>query len=270
MESNLNIEKLHKEAKVRLKQTKQNDADRFKTYEAYEKKSDSLAKLYYLNTGNLIDYYVTYKMNPTDSDVVKRYQILQTKISDTLTKESALGDSVTTSIGKANKTLTGGTAEIEPLQKIYESLDAVYRRVGDVDSTSQQMVYDYGTTYSMENIFFWIQVVLVFGFAVYFFGVNSDRGKNLAIFIAALALFYVGLIIITVVRQQFRDYPEGPSSVTTTNSTFQDLEDTVSDACFEKSCCTDSTEWITGQGCVAIDSVPDSSESFMTYKSMSQ
>ena len=270
MESNLAFEKLYKEAKARLQKTKQNDADRFKTYKAYEKKSDSLAKLYYLNTGNLIDYYVTYKMNPTDNDVVKRYQDLQAKINNTLTKESALGDSVSASIEKSNKTLTMGTDEIQPLQKMYERLDAVYRRVGDVDATSQQMVYDYGTTYGMQNTFFWLQVVVVFAFAVYFFGMNSDRGKNLAIFIAALALFYVGLIILRVVRQQFRDYPEGPSSVTTTDSTFQNIEDTVSDACFEKSCCTDSTEWIAGQGCVAIDAVPDSSESFTTYKSMSQ
>ena len=53
MESNLDFEKLYKEAKARLQKTKQNDADRFKTYKAYEKKSDSLAKLYYLKYGQL-------------------------------------------------------------------------------------------------------------------------------------------------------------------------------------------------------------------------
>ena len=119
--------------------------------------------------------------------------------------------------------------------------------------------------------FFWIQIVLVLGFAIYFFGVTSERGKNIVTFIAAVALFYVIIIIIAVVRHQLMGYPDGPSNVTTTESTFQEIEDTIEDTCFEESCCAESTEWVSGEGCVAIEAGSgDNSESFITYRSMSQ
>ena len=165
--------------------------------------------------------------------------------------------------------------EIESLEKINSSVNALYRRLGDIDSTSEQMVFDYGTRYSMWNVFFWIQIISIIGMAIYFFGVKTPRGMNIAIFIVSLILFYVVILIIVVVKQQFRDYPEGVSGVeTTTDNPFQNIEDTISGACFEENCCTDSTEWVVGEGCVALDSDPDSdsdvngSESFVTYKSM--
>jgi len=271
MKGSLNVEKLYKESKAQLDKTKHKEKDLFKTYKTYEKKTDSLAKLYFLNTGNLIDYYVTYKMNPTSNDIIKKYQALQAKPNSTLSKVGVLGDSVKTSIEKEDKSLHISSKEIETLQNIYKTVDSMYRRLGDIDSTSEQMVYDYGTTYSMQNRFFWIQIVLVLGLAIYFFGVTSERGKNIVTFIAALALFYVIIIIIAVVRHQMMGYPDGPSNVTTTESTFQKVEDTIDDVCFEESCCAESTKWVSGEGCVAIEAgSDDNSESFITYRSMSQ
>ena len=91
-----------------------------------------MAKLYFLNTGNLIDYYVTYKMNPTSNDIIKKYQSLQAKTNSTLSKVGVLGDSVKTSIEKEDKSLQISSKEIETLQKIYKTVDSMYRRLGDV------------------------------------------------------------------------------------------------------------------------------------------
>ena len=98
MDTNLNIEKLYNEAKIRLNNMKQKDIELFKSYKTFEKKSDSLGKLYYLTLGNWIDYYVTYKLNPTSSDVIKKYQRLQGNTNSTLSKVDVLGNSVVTSI----------------------------------------------------------------------------------------------------------------------------------------------------------------------------
>ena len=269
MTSSIDVEKLYNDTKVRATEVKNNDTDRFKLYNTFETKADTLGKLYYLQAGNLTDYYVTYKMNPEDNDVIKKYQGLGGKVNSTLSQVGALGDSISTSIESTSKSLQGDSEEIGSFQRMFDRVATLQGRLGGVDATSQQMVYDFGTKYSMQNIFFGVQVVLVIGFAIYFFGVNSDRGKNLAIFLASIGLFFVLFIIVMVLRQEFRDNPEGPSKVTTTDGTFQNIENTVSDTCFEESCCTASTEWVSGQGCVAIDAVDDASESFRTYKSMS-
>ena len=182
--------------KKRLKDSKTLAADRYNTYNTYVDKNNSLDQLYQLNTTNILDMYVDYKMNPDDKDVYRKYQVLTAALNATLTKVTTLGTSIGKNIDQMTKTLSLDSNEIQILQSIYQRLSTMQRRISGIDSTSEQQVYDYGTVYNMRHTFYWIQIALLIICGLYLFGMNGNRLHNIGVFIAAILLYYIVVIII--------------------------------------------------------------------------
>ena len=274
----VDIDKLYEETKKRLKESDTRAQDRYSTYDAYVAKNESLGKLYRSDGRDITDLYVTYKLKPDDQDASRKYKVLTAALNGTIKKVTALGQSIGKTGEQMTQTLSLDSNEIQILQTMYKRLSTLHRRIGGIDSTSEQQVYDYGTMYSMRRTFYWIQIVLLVVCAVYFIGMHNNRIHNVAIFIAAMLLYYIVVIVIIVISNKTQDMPDGPSKVTTSTSTFSDMVQTLTDGCFEDACCADGTSWESGTGCVVDceegttwvdgEGCVDDTETFTTYASM--
>jgi len=276
--SAVDIDKLYEETKKRLSESETLASDRYDTYDAYVAKDESLGKLYQSDESDILDLYVTYKLNPDDKDTYRKYQVLTAALNGTLKKVTALGASIGKTTDQMTQTLSLDSNEIQILQTMYQRLSTMRRRISGVDSTSEQQVYDYGTIYSMRRTFYWIQIAVLVICAIYFIGTQGNRLHNIGIFIAAVLLYYVVIIIIIVITNKTQNLPDGPGKVTTSTSSFTDMVQTFTDGCFEDACCADGTSWESGTGCVVDcaegtswvdgDGCVDDTETFTTYASM--
>ena len=204
------------------------------TYETKLKEYDTIHRT---TLPKVIDLYPDYKLDPKLYD---KYTGRISVINQMDDKIKDLEKDITLQIKKTSVTMKEEDKELKQLRSIYSNLEKYTQGVGDLDTTSYQMLQDYNIIYKHQRIIYWIYIVFIV-ILTYLFIVRSNDKKNaFLVMLGTVIVLYIGHY--GYMKWTERVWlPPGPTKVVKVEDPMPEEEH--NNKCDTKECCGKGTEW---------------------------